>query len=71
MALLAQGRAPGGEQAVVDRSVGAMAQGAVFGDWLVFLAMAAALAAVVVSRTEERDKTAKAGRTSSGSSSQP
>ncbi|MDJ0790456.1 MAG: apolipoprotein N-acyltransferase [Acidimicrobiia bacterium] len=33
-----------------------------FGDWLAFLAMAAALAAVVVSRSSERDKTAVGGR---------
>ena len=33
-----------------------------FGDWLAFLAMAAGLAAVVVSRSSERDKTSIAGR---------
>lgn len=33
-----------------------------FGDWLAFLAMAAALAAVVVSRSSERDKTAITSR---------
>jgi len=33
-----------------------------FGDWLAFLAMAAAIAAVVVSRSSERDKTAIGGR---------
>lgn len=33
-----------------------------FGDWLAFLAMAAAVASVVVSRSSERDKTAIGGR---------
>ena len=38
-----------------------------FGDWLVFLAIAAAIGAIVVSRSEERDKTAVRARPSSRS----